>query len=47
VITSRPIRAIDPILGVGDAWSVINAADRAWEQTPGEWIVFPPQRANA
>lgn len=41
-ITSSPVTLLDAHLGVGDAWSVIHAADRAWNGGVGEWIVFPP-----
>jgi len=36
-ITSTPVTLIDPYLGVGDAWSVIKAADAAWTGGVGAW----------
>lgn len=43
-VTSTPVKLIEPHLGVGDAWSVIRAADEAWDGKSGDWIAFPPPR---
>jgi hypothetical protein len=34
-VTSTPVTLIDRYLGVGDAWSLVNAADDAWGVTRG------------
>jgi hypothetical protein len=36
-ITTTPVTLIDPILGVGDAWAVIGAADEGWTGGIGQW----------
>lgn len=36
-VTTSPLGMLDPVLGVGDAWSVIDAADRAWDGRVGAW----------
>lgn len=46
-ITSTPVHLIDPYLGVGDAWSVVRAADEAWDAGSGRWVVFPPSANRA
>jgi hypothetical protein len=28
------------LLGVGDAWSIIDAADQEWNGSVGEWVQF-------
>jgi hypothetical protein len=42
-VTSTPVTLIDEYVGVGDAWSVVGAADDAWDGDVGDWVVFPPQ----
>jgi hypothetical protein len=41
-VTSTPVTLIDKYIGVGDAWSVVGAADAAWDGDVGDWVVFPP-----
>jgi hypothetical protein len=36
-VTRKPVTLIDPYLGVGDAWAVVKAADRAWDGQRGKW----------
>jgi hypothetical protein len=37
-ITTTPVTLIDKYIGVGDAWSVVHAADDAWDGRSGEWV---------
>ena len=39
-VTSTPVRLIERDLGVGDAWSLINAADDAWREGHRDWITL-------
>jgi hypothetical protein len=41
-VTSTPVTLIDKYIGVSDAWSVVGAADEAWDGDVGDWVVFPP-----
>jgi hypothetical protein len=36
--TSTPVTAIDPYVGVGDAWTLVHAANDAWDGQAGEWV---------
>jgi hypothetical protein len=36
-VTAAPVKLIEPILGVGDAWAVIGAADERWSGGVGAW----------
>jgi hypothetical protein len=38
VVTSTPVQVIEGVLGTGDAWSVVKAADERWDGTTGEWV---------
>jgi hypothetical protein len=39
VATNAPLVQLEPLFGVGDAWALIDAADRAWDgQGNGEWV---------
>jgi len=38
IVTRSPLSVLDPRLGVGDAWAVIDAANRAWDGSEGEWV---------
>mgnify|MGYP000900400336 FL=1 len=40
VITRWPRSILDPLLGAGDAWSLIDAANRAWDGEPGDWVAL-------
>ncbi len=35
--TRSPLTILEPTMGVGDAWAVIHAADRAWDGSTGKW----------
>ena len=37
-VTAYPVFEIEKIVGTGDAWSMIHAADAAWDGTAGDWI---------
>ena len=36
--TSTPVVLIDKYLGVGDAWALVHAADKAWNGHTGKWV---------
>ena len=38
--TRVPVTMIDPYLGVGDAWALIDEADRRWDGRAGQWVTF-------
>ena len=38
--TRAPVALLVPILGVGDAWALIAAADRAWDGRVGQWVTL-------
>lgn len=47
VVTRSPLSVLDPLLGVGDAWSLIDAANRAWDGQRGEWVaLFEPGQGS-
>ena len=37
--TRSPVALIEPVLGVGDAWSFIDEADRQWAAGHRGWAV--------
>jgi hypothetical protein len=37
-VTRTPVTLIDPILGVGDAWALVHAANEAWDGHVGAWV---------
>lgn len=37
-ITRSPVSLLSPLLGVGDAWSLVDAANREWNGRVGEWV---------
>ena len=37
-VTPTPITIIDRYIGTGDAWSLVSAADEAWDGELGEWV---------
>ena len=44
-VTTSPVTTIDPYLGVADAHSVVDAADRAWQGGTGPWeSLYPGDR---
>jgi hypothetical protein len=38
-ITRTPNSILEPILGVGDAWSFVHEADRQWKGSNRGWAV--------
>jgi hypothetical protein len=38
-ITRVPNSILEPLLGVGDAWSFVHEADRQWKSGNGGWAV--------
>jgi len=38
-VTSTPRAVLEPLLGVGDAWSFVEEADRQWEAGNRDWAV--------
>jgi hypothetical protein len=38
-VTRSPNSDLEPILGVGDAWSFVNEADRVWSDGERGWAV--------
>ena len=38
--TRTPIAEMEQVLGVGDAWAVLRAADRAWNGGLGDWVTL-------
>lgn len=47
VVTRSPLSVLDPRLGVGDAWALIDAANRAWNGSSGEWVTLYDQGMSA
>lgn len=44
ITTRSPLSVLDPLLGVGDAWCLIDAANRCWDSDDGEWVsLFEPE----
>jgi hypothetical protein len=42
-ITTAPIFDLEKVVGTGDAWAMINAADADWDGAHGEWVsVYAP-----
>ena len=39
-VTSTPVTAIDKLLGVGEAWALVHAADKAWDGQLGKWVTL-------
>ncbi|MGH2350767.1 MAG: hypothetical protein ACRDJN_04035, partial [Chloroflexota bacterium] len=39
-VTATPVTVIDRYLGVGDAWTLVHAADAAWNGHSGEWVTL-------
>lgn len=38
--TRAPVSVLEPVLGVGDAWSLVLAADRRWSMGDRGWVEF-------
>lgn len=41
-VTRGPVSLLEPIVGVGDAWSFVHEADRQWEHGNRGWAVEWP-----
>lgn len=39
-ITSHPVFEIEKVVGTGDAWAMIRAADASWNGTSGAWVTI-------
>ena len=44
--TRSPVSLIEPILGVGDAWSFVTEADRQWDAGYRGWAVEFEERTH-
>ena len=40
--TTTPVTTIDQHIGVGDAWALVHAADKAWDEGSSRWSSLPP-----
>jgi hypothetical protein len=38
--TRAPVSVLEPLLGVGDAWSIVDAANRRWQVGDRGWVEF-------
>lgn len=38
-MTRSPISVLEPLLGIGDAWSFVNEANRQWDVGNRGWAV--------
>jgi hypothetical protein len=39
-ITPYPVFEIEEVIGTGDAWALIKAADNAWDGSTGDWVTI-------
>ena len=39
--TTTPVTKIDQHVGVAEAWALVHAADKAWEEGSPDWISLP------
>jgi len=39
-VSRTPVTRIDPVIGVGDAWTLVRAADDAWDGDNGDWVTL-------
>jgi len=39
-VPAHPVLDLERIIGTGDAWALIRAADNAWDGTVGQWILL-------
>jgi len=39
-VTAYPVFDIEKMIGTGDAWALIKAADRDWDGSAGDWVTF-------
>ena len=38
-VTRAPVSILEPLLGVGDAWSFVQEADRRWKAGETGWAI--------
>lgn len=38
---TTPVTTIDQQVGVGEAWALVHAADKAWDEGSPRWISLP------
>lgn len=43
VVTRSPLSVLEPRLGVGDGWALIDAANQMWSGSSGEWVTLYDQ----
>jgi hypothetical protein len=46
VVTRSPLSILDPRVGVGEAWALIDAANRLWDGDSGEWVTLYDQGSS-
>jgi hypothetical protein len=39
-ITAYPVFDIEKVVGTGDAWALVKAADAGWDGTTGGWATI-------
>lgn len=37
-LTAHPVFDLEQVIGTGDAWALIRAADEAWDGSTGQWV---------
>ena len=40
LISRHPVLELEQIVGVGDGWAMIHAADQAWDGHEGQWVTI-------
>jgi hypothetical protein len=40
-LTTTPVTLIDPLVGVAEAWALVEAADTASDGKTGHWVSLP------
>ncbi len=46
-VTAYPVFDIEKVVGTGDAWALIKAADQAWNGLTGDWVTILRTRTEA
>lgn len=39
-VTAYPVFDLETIIGTGDAWALIKAADQGWDGSAGDWVTI-------
>ena len=39
-VSRTPVTVLDKVVGVGDAWALVRAADEAWDGATGGWVAL-------